>query len=111
MVMGTYKTAFIIPLKTKKILTDIGWIFESNNCIPSNLSNFLTDNLKLKYEEEYQGIISYRNESLQAVISVNDNGGIESIHLKLYDKNMTRKLIREFNRHGIKEYAEIFIPS
>lgn len=107
--MKRYKAAFIIPINAKKVLTDDGWVFESNNTLPPNVTYFLMKNLNLKLDEEYLGIRSYSNERYQAVVSLNDDNEIEYIQIKVYGDYM-ELLLREYRKFNISEYAELFVP-
>lgn len=74
-----YKAVFIIPIKTKMKLTDVGWELETKTFLPDSVIGFLTNNLKLHLDETYLGIKGYINECLQAGVFLDDLGRIEHV--------------------------------
>ena len=108
--MGSYKAAWLIPINSKKVLTNNGWIFVSKKHLPPLVVAFIIDNLKLSFEETYLHIVSYSNNKFQAVVIENEKGEIEEVQIKIYGNNLDL-FLSEFKKHSISEMAELFIPS
>lgn len=104
-----YKAAFIIPIDSTKIITDLGWEFESKTFLPNQVVEFLKESLKLQPDESYLGIESYTNESLQARVVLDDQGRIEHVYIKIYGNGL-EFILSEFNKSRLKLCAVLFIP-
>lgn len=107
--MGSYISAFIVPIDTKKVLTNMGWVFDSKNRLSVNITNFLTSHLHLHFKEKYLNIETYSNDRFQASVIMDDSGDVENVHIKIYNGHIN--LLRsEFIKYNDSQ-VELFIPS
>lgn len=104
-----YVSAFIIPIGAKKNLTDVGWIFESENFVPGFVLDYLVGNLKLYVSECYLGIKKLIHDDIQANVIVNDKDQIESVYIQFHE-NRLNFIVSEFNKTNLNAYTELFIP-
>ncbi len=107
--MPKYTSIFIVPVNTKKTLSDDGWIFNSDITLSPNIIDVLVDRLNLIKSEEYIGIISFNADDIQVNVITNNNTDIEYIHIKYYAGNID-SIKSILNINEIVSCAELFIP-
>ncbi|MBL1274778.1 MAG: hypothetical protein COB30_001700 [Ectothiorhodospiraceae bacterium] len=108
---GKYQAAFLVPAETLKFLGEDGWEFESENNVPENIKDFLTDVLALEFLKVDLGIAYYVNDIIQASLFYDeDEENIEHVYFQIYnDKIEVLKsafLVSEF--YGS---LDLFVPN
>lgn len=106
---GRYEAAFIVPVGANKTLGEDGWEFDTTNRLPEEVKKFLTDDLNLRFVENYLGIDSYVDENIKASVIYDDQNQIENVYFQVYGNAMPA-LSNIFQSSFIANKSELFVP-
>lgn len=106
---GKFKAAFIIPLETKKVLTENGWEFDSVNRLSMSIRDYFINAFKLRLLERYLGIESYAGENRKMSVFYDDGNQIESIYFQL-SEDALKELRASFEAGNWMGESGLFIP-
>ena len=106
-----YKSFFILPFMTKKILTEDGWEFESEMKISEDLEDELITALDLKFIENYLGVYDYQGRGFKMTVIKDDISSIESICFRVDSVSFNKVVELISSLVQGNQNMEIFIPS
>ena len=105
-----YKAIFLLPLESRKRLTEYGWEFDSQNKISSDVTFHLLGMLKMVFLKSRNSIDYYEGKDIEALIFKSEVGeGIESIYFKLYGGSASQ-IAGVLSGSGYDGMLEIFDP-
>ncbi|MFS2123709.1 hypothetical protein [Pseudomonas sp. Pseusp97] len=105
---GKYRTVFILPLKTEKILTDYGWEFSSPEALSVVVKEKVLNDFGLDFQGEHAGIEKYIGEKLEVLFFYGSTRELETIMFKLYEDDVAS--VQAVWEGGLMNFSEIFIP-
>jgi hypothetical protein len=79
-----YRSFFLLPVGTRKVLHDCGWIFETEHRIAPSVVAFLEEKLSLQKLESHSGLDTYLGDDIKVDIFFDKNGLAEEIYIRLY---------------------------
>lgn len=104
-----YKTAFVIPIGTSKVLEDDGWEFEGNGRLSPKLVDSIAAKFGLIKAHTYSGIVVYSGSSLKMSVVLDDSGEIEHLSIQIFTgdvENVQADLLAI-----TRDLADVFVPS
>ncbi len=84
MINTRYRSFFLLPIGTHKVLQDSGWLFEAEQRIAPSVVMFLEQALALVKRESYFRIDVYHCEDIKVSVCCDEQGLIEEIYVRLY---------------------------
>jgi|688.fasta_scaffold1132676_2 hypothetical protein len=103
-----YQAVFLIPVSTKKILGDTGWLFKTENRLRPEILDVLKSFFVLEEKETYLGIVAYIGNGIKVNVIYDEVGLIEQISVQLWTKTI-EELTKILYDEGFDD-VEIFVP-
>lgn len=104
-----YSSAFLIPLNSRKIFDDMGWSFETEDRLCTDVLEKLQYSFLLEKEEEYNGIVVYAGDGLKASVVYDEYKLIEHIVIQL--KTVSIEELKKVLCDPQFCEIEVFVPS
>lgn len=105
-----YKSFFLLPIGTSKVLDDSGWLFETHQRISQNVLAFLVEKLRLEKTGSDNGICYYQRIGLKINVLSDENGYIEEIYIRVFS-TMDNFLLRKVLHSSEVNNVELFDPN
>ncbi len=80
---GAYFAAFILPVPTAKLLTEIGWEFNSSARLAESVIADLQKTFCLQEKDDYSSMSVYEGEGVKLTAIRDSSGEIENISVQL----------------------------
>lgn len=108
---GKYQSIFLIPLESEKVLTDLGWVFKSENSLENEIQKKLISRFNLDKKENYDGFNIFTNhKELEMSVELDDMGRILVIHIKDYSEGLSH-FIGDLKDLLLCDEVEIYNPA
>ena len=104
-----YHAAFLVPLGASMNLGESGWDIVSNKRLSNEILEFLSQKLGFEKLESYLGIDVYRNVSMKANVTRDEQGRIEFIYFQVFSGDVA-EITRVLEPSGLLSAAELFVP-
>ena len=79
-----YRSFFLLPIDTRKVLQDCGWLFETAQRMSPSVVTFLEQALSLQKQESHPSLDVYQGNDIKVSVFYDDNHLIEEIYIRLY---------------------------
>jgi hypothetical protein len=108
---GKYRSIFIIPSSARRVLGDTGWKFLSPDRISRKIVDALMTDLALVKSDAYLGMEEFSGENAKAIVSLDEQGQVEHIHIRAYaDRDIEGELRSALTTLGAFTDIEAFSP-
>lgn len=108
--MPRYKSFFILPIHTTKLLNESGWVFESSHHIAFEIYSLLTVSFSTVDKERAEDYICFGNNDLEFQLALRFNQ-ISEIYVKIYNQSILPILLLELKKLRDLILMEVFDPN